>query len=709
MTSKFVAAQEAITFQVKNKTTSEPIAGASVVQKNTQHFAITDSSGYAIIKSSDSVRKIFTIESLGFVTATITLQSILTDSLYTVYLETQEAYGALETVTISTLRTNSRLENSPTPVEILGADEMNEENGIKPGNIVSLLGDIAGVQMQQVSASSGNTYARIQGLNGRYTQLLKDGMPLFGGLSGNFGIMQIPPLDLKQIEIIKGAASTLYGGDAIGGIINLISKNPTEKQELSATLNRTTLKETNINAYAAKRYKKFGYTFTATQTFQKAVDVDNDGLSDVPNVTSTVIHPKFIFYLSPRSTLTLNYTATFDKRQGGDMNYFSAHSPALYHINNNMQRHAGDAKWQYNFSPESNLVVKFSNSSVNQNMDTKPYRFKANQWIYYSEISYLHKYTSTDWVGGINFNGDIFRNTSANLPALQNYSYNTIGAFVQNTWHITNHFTTEAGLRMDHHSAYGNFVLPRLALLYKFSRAFTMRLNGGFGYKTPVLLNYIDPETDLNIVSVSRSLQTELSKGLNTDINYHTVFANDIDLTLNQSFFFTNLSKPVYDSSTSNAKINLLNANAPIQVKGLHTYIRVQVAPWEVYLGYVYTDVHKKYDELHAVLPVTPKHNFSTILMYEHAEKWRTGIESSFIAGQVDENYMPVKNYLLVATMFQYNINHFSFVLNGENLLDFRQSKYGRIYSGTTNEPVFHALWAPIDGRVINLSVKWSL
>ena len=131
--------------------------------------------------------------------------------------------------------------------------------------------------------------------------------------------MQVPPLDLKQIEIIKGSCSTLYGGDAIGGIINLVSKDPTPQQELSTTINETSLHETNLNVYLAKKYKTFGYTLFAGQTWRQATDVNGDGLSESSRVRSTVIHPKFQFYFDPRSTLTVDYTGTFDNRKGGDM------------------------------------------------------------------------------------------------------------------------------------------------------------------------------------------------------------------------------------------------------------------------------------------------------------------------------------------------------------------------------------------------------
>ena len=169
---------------------------------------------------------------------------------------------------------------------------MQEESGIKPAGIASILGDISGVQIQQTSAISGNSNVRIQGLDGRYTQILKDGMPLFDGFSGGLGVLNIPPLDLQQVEIIKGSASTLYGGGAIGGLVNIISRKPTTKQELTALANYSTLSEKNLNLYASKKYNFLGYTFFAGYTSQNAKDINKDGFSDVPEINSVVVHPK---------------------------------------------------------------------------------------------------------------------------------------------------------------------------------------------------------------------------------------------------------------------------------------------------------------------------------------------------------------------------------------------------------------------------------
>ena len=168
---------------------------------------------------------------------------------------------------VTTTRTNSRIEDIPIRVEVIGQSEINEEGNIKPANISKLLLESPSVQAQQTSATNGNVSIRLQGLDGKYTQILKDGFPLYGGFSQGLSIMQIPPLDLKQIEIIKGSASSLYGSDAIAGIINLVSKIPTEKREFNILLNQTSLYGNNADLYYSKKWKKFGFSLFSANSF----------------------------------------------------------------------------------------------------------------------------------------------------------------------------------------------------------------------------------------------------------------------------------------------------------------------------------------------------------------------------------------------------------------------------------------------------------
>src|SRR5690606_28439203 len=138
--------------------------------------------------------------------------------------------------------------------------ELAEKGNMKPGDIRMLLNESTGIQTQQTSATSYNSSIRIQGLDGKYTQLLRDGMPLYAGFSGGLSLMQIAPLDLKQVEVIKGGASTLYGGGAIAGLVNLISKTPQDDPELSFMLNGTSAMGLDASGFYSEKFGKIGPT-----------------------------------------------------------------------------------------------------------------------------------------------------------------------------------------------------------------------------------------------------------------------------------------------------------------------------------------------------------------------------------------------------------------------------------------------------------------
>ena len=124
-------------------------------------------------------------------------------------------------------------------VEILGADELEEKVMMTPGDIVMMLNETGGLRVQTTSPSLGAASVRIQGMRGRYTRFLSDGLPLFGAQVGGLGLLQIPPTDLGQVEVIKGVASALYGAGAMGGVVNLVSRRPTDTASHDVLLNRS--------------------------------------------------------------------------------------------------------------------------------------------------------------------------------------------------------------------------------------------------------------------------------------------------------------------------------------------------------------------------------------------------------------------------------------------------------------------------------------
>jgi outer membrane receptor protein involved in Fe transport len=124
-----------------------------------------------------------------------------------------------ENVIVSATRAEQRIDDVPLRVEVVPNEEVQEKIAMAPGDVSMLLAETNGLRVQTTSPSLGGASVRIQGLSGRYTQVLSDGLPLYGAQSGSVGILQIPPMDLQQVEVIKGVASALYGMSAIGGVV----------------------------------------------------------------------------------------------------------------------------------------------------------------------------------------------------------------------------------------------------------------------------------------------------------------------------------------------------------------------------------------------------------------------------------------------------------------------------------------------------------
>jgi len=615
-----------------------------------------------------------------------------------------------EVVIVSSSRTNSRIEDLPTKVEVLGMEEVKEENGIKPGNIASLLGDIAGIQIQSTNAATGNADMRIQGLQGKYTQILRDGMPLFGNYSGSFSILQIPPLDLQQIELVKGSASTLYGGGAIAGMVNLVSKKPKiGHAERSFTLNHSTLNETNGNLFFSGRNEKTGYTLFAGGTVQNEVDIDNDGFSDVPSVTSVFVHPRFFVY-GKSATVTIGYTLNYEDRNGGDMQVLDKHPSAThsFFIRNKSLRNSADITWEKPLDNGAQLTAKASGSIFNREISSNVFGMKGDQFTWYSEIAYSKKTEKHNWVAGINFNGDDFTKRLPDSSALPNESSSTLGFFVQDDWKLAEKWILQTGLRVDVNNKYHTFLLPRLSLMYKPVHEVTMRIGGGLGYKIPTLFNSEVDERDYHYLhGYATGIQSERSVGANFDVNYKTK-AGGWELTINQAFFYNQVKDPVLFKQLTGAippYYYYANADAALQTMGLETYVQAIRDPLELYLGYVYTNAKRQYNAVNPHLPLIAPHKFAGIIAYEFTKNFRAGIESSYTGKQYLDDGSTTTPYLFAAAMVRLNIGKAAFVLNCENLFDYRQNKNGSIVQPPLTNPSFPEIWAPLDGRVVNLSV----
>jgi len=239
---------------VKDNESKESLIGVTVYSKPLKKGAVSNTEGQIEINDIPNGKHQFIIFYIGYESIdTSFIFPLQTNNLLFYLTESEFELGE---VTVTAGRSSRTIENIPTRIEYIGGEELGEKSVMNTANISMVLRESTGIQMQQTSINSGNTNIRIQGLDGRYTQLLKDGFPLYGGFSGGLSMMQIPPLDLKQFGIIQGSSSTLYGGGAIAGLVNMISKTPDEEPSLDIMLTQTHALGSTANIFYSKKQKK---------------------------------------------------------------------------------------------------------------------------------------------------------------------------------------------------------------------------------------------------------------------------------------------------------------------------------------------------------------------------------------------------------------------------------------------------------------------
>lgn len=199
---QFGFAQNNVKLKVVDGTSKETLVGASAMDLKTGEGAISDVNGFIQLTNLMNGDVEIIITFISYQEQIIVLNLPLTDTT-TIIINLLPEEELLNEVVITTSKTGARIEETPLKIEVIGTEELNEESSIKPDNVASILGDVSSVQIQNISPVTSEAVIRMQGLPGRYMLLLKDGMPVYSDISSGFSILSIPPLDLKQIEIVK--------------------------------------------------------------------------------------------------------------------------------------------------------------------------------------------------------------------------------------------------------------------------------------------------------------------------------------------------------------------------------------------------------------------------------------------------------------------------------------------------------------------------
>lgn len=624
--------------------------------------------------------------------------------------EPKNDHGDVEQIIVTSTRVRRSFAEQPTRVEILGGEEINEKVNMRPGDIRMLLNESTGIQVQQTSATSANASIRIQGLDGRYTQLLRDSMPLYGGFSGGLSLLQIAPLDLQRVEVIKGASSTLYGGGAIAGLVNLISKSPEAEPESLILVNATSAGGQDVSGYFSGQRENVGATLYTAYNRSDAYDPADIGLSAIPEYERWSINPK-LFVSNENSEFSAGINFSAEDRLGGDMQFIdgATNGPA-YFESSETRRLTTQLEYIRQLSSGNELVLRNSINLFDRDLQVPGFQFLGEQVSSFSEAHIVGATNSMDWVVGLNLWTEEFDQNAALAGFDHSFDHQTAGAFIQGTFPLSDLWILEGGLRIDSTSDYGEFFLPRLSLLFTPNSTTNVRIGGGLGYKVPdAFIEDVERQQFLSVLPLQiDSLRAEESIGYNVDINREFELSENISLDVNLLLFYTRVDNPLRLQEFGPTMLQLSQPVDYLDTKGSEVNAVWRWQDFKFFLGLTHTDVEEHRDVGVNEYLLVPENRVNAVLVYEREEDIRVGLEAYYYGNQVLSDGTESRGFWITGLMMEkYFGGGNSFFLNFENFSDTRQTRYGQLFTGSILNPQFNDIYAPLDGFVINGGIKF--
>lgn len=614
------------------------------------------------------------------------------------FAPTEEAEDDGEIVVQAT-RSGRRVQDEPVRVEVIGREEIEEKILMRPGNIAMILSETGGLRVQVTSPSLGGANVRVQGMDGRFTQLLADGLPLYGQ-SSSLGLLQVPPTDLGQVEVIKGAASALYGPSALGGVINLVSRRPGPAPVGEVLLNATTRDGQDATAYAATPLGAgWGLSLTGGYHRQTRQDLDGDGWSDIPGYARWAVRPRLFGEGDDGSSLFATFGAMGEKRRGGG----TAHDLSAFPEGQDTRRFDGGLVASV---PVEGLgTAHFRASGMTQgHVHTYGAVVERDRHsTLFAEGSLSGKGGGTTWVAGLAWQADYFR--SRTFPCFD-YTYRVPGVFAQVEQELGK-LTLAASGRVDFHNRYGTQASPRLSLLYR-DGPWTLRASGGRGSYAPTPFVEEIEAAGLSRLEPLAGLRAETAATAAFDLGYRRG-----PIELNLTLFGSNISGATRLEQVAPDRVRLVNGPGQTRARGVELLARYRWDSFVVTGSYVFVDASEPdpAGSGRRWKPLTPRHTAGVVAMWEEHDKGRLGLEVYYTGRQaLDDNpwRREGKPYVEIGLMGEIAVGKARLFLNAENILGVRQTRFDpllRPMRAADGRWTVDA-WAPTEGFVLNGGVR---
>jgi iron complex outermembrane receptor protein len=537
--------------------------------------------------------------------------------------------------------------------------------------------------------------------------MLADGLPLYGGVSSALGPLDISPVDLQRIEILKGPASALYGGQALGGVVNLISKPPTGRNEV--LVNQRTLGVTDAATWLSRRFSDIsGASLLVSGTVQGAEDVDHDGWGDQARARRWNVRPRYSRIDSTGRALFVTAGYGYDDRAGGT--FGAALAPDSLPFRERLTGRRADlgVAARLPTGDGGNIAIRSALSTNGRDRwfgagPVERDRISTG----FLEVTRSTVSTHASTVLGAAVQADGYKNE---MNSAFDHSWVTPGLFLTAERDV-GPVTLSGSLRGDLHPVAGMQITERVAALVRPVERWSLRASVGTGYAPATPLIEETGMIGLRAIRSGAPLRYERSVGGTLDLNGKI---GSIEVLL--TGYASQIRDAVQLAGVGDSTLDgmLVNSAGPTRIGGAEAGAIWRFRGGKLYLNYGFTEGTRTDPTtgVRGAVPLLPRHRVGADLMLERPGVYRIGLEGTLHGTQalVDDPYRTrSKPYLYTMFLVMRQVGPFEVVANFENLLNVRQTRYEPLVlpAPMTGGRWTTDAWAPLEGFMANLAVRY--
>lgn len=553
-----------------------PVESATVLLTGKSTGARTDTLGYYVLKNVNPGTHQLQVTAIGF-NRLIQSVSVKAGESTKINVELTNAENRMtEVVVTGTLKEVSRME-SPVAVEVFKPAYFRRNP--TPG-IFEALQNVNGVRPQLNCNVCNTGDIHINGLEGPYTMVLIDGMPIVSSLSTVYGLAGIPNSLIERVEIVKGPASSLYGSEAVGGLINIITRKPQNAPLFSADILTTSWHELNADLGLKLNAGKKASLLTGISyfNFQNIVDNNNDRFTDMTLQNRISAFQKWNFERKKGRVFSLAARYIYEDRWGGDLRWNKTFRGGDSIYGESIYTKRWELLGNYQLPVKEKMMLSFSYNDHDQDSRYGTTIYNARQKIAFSQFTWDKKAGRNDLLIGAALRYTYYDdNTPATATADTINQLNQPqktwlpGIFVQDEIAITAKQKLLLGLRYDYNSFHGNIVTPRLAYKWTIDAKNILRLNAGTGFRVVSLFTEDHAAlTGARVVEIENELRPEQSYNINLNYIKKIFSENGCIISLDASAFYTYFNNRIVgDYDTDPNKIRYDNLSGYAESKGI--------------------------------------------------------------------------------------------------------------------------------------------